>query len=143
MLDKRNRMKWRKLMHHTYTFTPTSSHQSVHPVYKVIVEPRLCFSSWLVHLRLSYVWQNILEYCNFCSDGSLFAQMSYPCSFYLRVVLDMLYSPPNSLKIGSHVQLYSHFFHFSMTDIFMVSKFFTKIPFYSLPLFVWTGGVSK
>ena len=59
MLEKINRMQWRKLMHHTYTFTPVSSQQGVHTTSKVIVEPRLCFSSCPVHHSLFHVWQSI------------------------------------------------------------------------------------
>ena len=32
---------------------------------------------------------------SFCSNGSLFAWIPHPCSFYLHIVLYMLYSPPN------------------------------------------------
>ena len=96
MLEKINRMQWSKLMHRTYTFTPASSHQRVHPTSKVIVEPRLWFSRCPIHRSLSHLWQSIQE-CKINSDGSLFTLMMYTCSFYFRVVLDMLYLPPNSL----------------------------------------------
>ena len=132
MLEKRNWMQWRKLMHRTYTFTPASSYQRVHRAFKVIVEPRLCFSSIPVHCSLSHVWQSIPEYWEKKSDGSLFSRMPYPCSFSLRVVLDMLYSPP------IHSNLY-----FSMTDVFIVSIFSLQSHFYPLPLFLWTVSVSK
>ena len=62
MLDKKNRMQWRKLMHRTNTFTGASSHQRIHPASKVIVGPILCFSSCPVHRSLFHVWQIIPEY---------------------------------------------------------------------------------
>ena len=37
-----------------------------------------------------------LNIAKFRSDGSLLARIPYPCSFYLGVVLDMLYLPPKS-----------------------------------------------
>ena len=137
MLEKINRTQWGKLMHHTYTFTPASSNQRIHPASKVIVEPILWFSIWPVHSSLSHVWQSIPEY------GSLFSQMPYPCSFSLYVVLDMLYPPPNSFKFVSHVQLFSQFWIFPWQMYLGCLNVSPQSHFYPLPFFAWTGDVSK
>ena len=143
MLEKRNRIQWRKLMHRTYTFTPASIRQRFHPASKVIVEPRLCFSSCLVHRSLSYVWQYIPKYCNFFLNGLLFAKMPYPFYFSLNVVLDMLHSPSKSFKFGSPVQPFSDFCISPWQMYLWCLNFLLQYHFYPLPFFVWTGGVSK
>ena len=116
-------------MHCTYTFTPASNHQRVHPASKAVVEPILCFSSCPLHRSLSHVWQSIPEYCNFlfqwiviCTNAVSLFLIFMRCFGHAILTL-------NWLKFGSHVQLSSHFLHFPMTDVFMVSIIFTTIPF--------------
>ena len=133
MLEKINRTQWSKLMNFSYTFTPASSHQRIHPASKVIVEPRLFFSSCPVHCSLSHVWQIIPEYCNFLFQWIVIFTNAISLFLLFTRCFGNSILTPNSFKFGSHVQLSSQFFHFSMTDVFMVSKFFTTIPFLSPP----------
>ena len=133
MLEKINRMQWRKLMNLTYTFTPASSHQRIHPASKVIVEPRLWFSSLPVQRSLSHVWESIPEYCNFlfwwiviCTNAvSLFL-------LFMRCFSHAIITPPIHSILGCMCRCLQ-FLHFSMTDVFTVSNFLTTITFLSPP----------
>ena len=133
MLEKRNWMQWRKMMHLTYTFAPASSQQRVQLASKVIVEPRLCFSSCPVHHSLSHVWQSIPECCNFFVLMDCYL---HDCHILVPSLYALFWTCYTNPPIHSN-------FYFPMTDVFMVSKFFTKIPFLPPPFFSCTGGVSK
>ena len=99
MLEKINQLQWRKLIHFTYTFTPSSSHQRVNPVSKFIVEPRLCFSSCPLHRSLSYVWHSFPEYCKFMFWWVVICTNAVSLFLLFTRFLDMLYSPTNSFRI--------------------------------------------
>ena len=122
MLEKINLIQWGKLTHRTYTFNNASSHQRVQPASKVIVEPRLCFSSCLVHCSLSHVWQSIPEYCKFFSMDCYL----YKCRILVPSIYALFWACYTHPPIHWNVYV-------SMTNVFMVSKQYTTITFISPP----------
>ena len=144
MFKKINRMQNRKMMNHTYIFTPASSHQRVHPESKVIVELRLCLSSCPVHHNLSHVWQSILEYCKILFWWIILCTNAVSLFFLLTRCFGHAVLTPQPIKIwvlcAAFFTLFA-FFH----DIYIYGVYYFSLQsnFYPLPFFACTGGVSK